>query len=246
MEKFTMKKILILVISLVFISTLGSSAFAESVTDSTGDVYHWKNTGTTWGWDTNIDDKPNIDITDISYSIIGEQIVVTMTVAGAITDSEVISYWGYLNTSDSTYMFSWNNGEAFGFGTNIEPGSYEMDYDPEITASGNTISATFDVIGTFQTDIEVWGWAAEYTTYGDTAAEWWADWAPEEYSWYEGNDSEDTSEDDSEDDSGEDTSSTETGETDNGDKNTNGTPGFEIFALLTALIAIVFIIKRRN
>ena len=247
-----MKKILILLISLVFIATLCTNAIAESVTDSIGDVYHWRNTGTTWGWDTNIGNKPNIDITDLSYSINGEQVTITMTVVGTITNSELVTYWAYLNTSDSTYMFSWNNGEGFGFGTNIEEGSYDMDFDPEITANGNTITATFDVIGTFQTIDEVWGWAAEYTTYGDTAAEWWADWAPEEYSWFEDGDSGDTSEDDNSDDSssddsnGDDNGSTDSEDTNNENQNTKGTPGFEVFALLTALIAMIYIFKRRN
>jgi hypothetical protein len=222
---------------------------AESVADSTGDVYHWRNTGTSWGWDTNIGDKPNIDITDVSYTINNEQVTITMTVVGTITNSELVSYWAYLNTSDSTYMFSWNNGEGFGIGTNIEPGSYDMDFDPEITANGNTITAIFDVIGTFQTIDEVWGWAAEYTTYGDTAAEWWADWAPEEYSWFEGDDSEDTSEDDNSDDSSSDDSNsddTDSEDTNNENQNTKGTPGFEVLTILTAFIAIFFIIKRRN
>jgi uncharacterized protein YxeA len=243
MEKSTMKKILVFLIGLVFITTLSSNALAESVTDPTGDVYHWRNTGTTWGWDTNIGTKPNIDITDLSYSINGETVVLTMTVAGTITDSELISYWGYLNTSDSTYMFSWNDGEAFGFGTNTEAGSYEMDYDPEITSNGNTISASYDVIGSFQTDVEVWGWAAEYTTYGDVSAEWWSDWAPEEYSWFEGDESGDNTGNDDE-GSNDDGGSTDSGETDN--QNNNGTPGFEIFTLFVALIALVFVIKRRN
>lgn len=261
-----MKKIIALPISLLLLTAIGATVTAEGVTDPTGDVYHWQYSGGTYGWDTNIGNKPNIDITDISYSVSGEQVTLTLTVAGSIIDSELISYWAYVNTSDSNYMFSWNNGESMGWGTNTQEGSFEMDFEPEITASGNTITAIYNLIGTFQTGIEVWGWAAEYTSYGNTAEEWWADWAPESYSWYEGEGSggdsgdtggDDTSGDDSEGDdtggdiSGDNDDSGDTGGSNDDGSNTNtpppsGTPGFGLLAMITAFAAIVLILRKRS
>ena len=48
---------------------LGScfTAAATSISDGTGDVWHWSYTGTTWSWAGNVANKPNIDITQISY-----------------------------------------------------------------------------------------------------------------------------------------------------------------------------------
>jgi len=236
------RKIIILLVSIVALATCGVSVSAESITDPTGDVYHWRNDGTMWGWDTDIGTKPNIDITDLSYSVNGQQVTVSMTVAGTITNSELVSYWAYLNTSDSSYLFSWNNNQGIGYGMNTGEGSYNMDYDPEITASGNTISVTYDVVGSFDSNIEYWGWAAEYTEYSDITTEWWADWAPETYAWYEGDD-------EGGDDGGDD--STDLGTTDNGEQNTestssNGTPGFEVIALIAGIALVMIALRKRK
>ena len=250
-----MKKMIILLISIVFLATFMTSVSAETTTDPTGDVYHYRYTGGVYGWDYNVADKPNIDITDIAYTINGDQVTLTVTVAGTIANSELVSYWTYLNTSDSNYMFSWMNNEGIGWGTNTNEGSYQMDFEPDITVSGNTISATYDVVGTFSNP-DVWGWAAEYTSYGDTNAEWWADWVPNDespyYDEYSG-DSGDTSGDDTDtgDTGSDDTGSTDSGETDSGDQNTNappptGTPGFEFIFLIAAVGLLSVVLRKRR
>ncbi|MFO8077246.1 MAG: hypothetical protein R6U21_01190 [Thermoplasmatota archaeon] len=244
-----MKKILVLPISLVLLAAIGATVTAESVTDPTGDVYHWKYTDTTWGWDTNIGDKPNIDITDLTYTINGDQVTLSMNVAGTIASSEGISYTIWLNTTDSYYTAGWTNGEGYGMGVSTEEGSYEMDFEPEISVSGNTITVTFDTVGTFTGIDAFWGFSQEfYDSSEGMAGEYWADWAPESYSWYEGDD---TNGDDTDGDtSGETDDSGDTGETSDDGTNTNtpppsGTPGFELIALITAFAAIVFILKKR-
>lgn len=253
-----MKKILILLISFAIIVSYGMTASAESITDSTGDIYHWHQTGGAYGWDTNVGDKPNIDITEISYTVSGDQVTITLDVVGTIVSSELVSYWAYLNTSDSNYYMAWNNGQGVGWGASTDEGSYQMDYTPEITASGGTITATYDVIGTFETGIEVWGWAAEYTTYGDMSNEWWADWAPESYSMYDEDDSSDTSGDDTDtDDSNQDSDNDTNGDgtdttnensesDDDGKDSSSGTPGFEFLALIAAFSAIIILVKKRK
>jgi len=248
-----MKKTAFYIAGFFALTLLSVSLSAEAVSDQTGDVYHWHLTEGAYGWDENVGNKPNIDITEISYTTSNNQVILTLKVAGSISNSELISYSAYLNTSDSNYYLTWNNGEGIGMATSTKDGSYDMDFDPEIVASGNTITATYDNIGTFETGIEVWGWAAEYTTYGDMSGEWWGDWAPESYAMYDDTESKNTGNTDNTDDSSntDDISSTDA-ETGNKDKNTNvppppsGTPGFEFIVLLTSLVLLLSIIKKRK
>ncbi|MDG6219311.1 MAG: hypothetical protein QCI00_07710 [Candidatus Thermoplasmatota archaeon] len=246
-----MKKILVTLIGFAFLASIGIivSAQSGSVTDPIGDVMHWRHTDTTWGWETDIGNKPNIDVTEISYEVSGNQFILSFKVDGTIIDSDLVAYWAYLNTSDSNYFFNWVNGEGIGWGVNTEEGSFQMDYEPDIVASGNTITATFDLVGTFTSGVDLWGWAVEYTTYGNTMDDWWADWAPNEespyYEQYRGEDDPEDPVDDPEDpvDDPEDP-------VDDPDQSRpappNGTPGFELFALITAFAAVVLIIKKRK
>ncbi|MDG6229777.1 MAG: hypothetical protein QCH96_07410, partial [Candidatus Thermoplasmatota archaeon] len=83
---------------------------------------------------------------------------------------------------------------------------------------------TYKIIGSFTSDVFLWGWAAEYTEYGDTSAEWWGDWAPNDESpYYEQYTADPVSMDAA-----------------------KGTPGFEMIALIIAFAAILFILKKRQ
>lgn len=249
-----MKKILIVLISFAFISSISTVVSAETITDPTSDVYHWDYTGSAWGWDTNIGNKPNIDITELTYVVNGGQVTLSLKVAGTIENSEDISYTIWLNTTDSYYTAGWTNGEGYGMGMSTEEGSLDFDVEPEISTSGNTFVVTFDAVGTFTGIEEFWGFSQEFYDLSDElTGEYWADWAPESYSWYDEDDSDDTSVDDNgDDDTGDDdTGSTDSGDTGNADENTNvpppsGTPGFEILALIAAFAAILLIIKKRE
>ncbi|MBS3748973.1 MAG: hypothetical protein KGY67_04660 [Candidatus Thermoplasmatota archaeon] len=234
---------------------LSVSISAEKVVDESGDIYHWHMTEGSYGWDTAVDNKPNIDILELSYTTGSDQVTVSLRVAGSISNSELITYWAYLNTSDSNYFLSWNNGEGTGWATSTQEGSYTMDFEPTITANLNTITATFDSVGSFETGIELWGWAAEYTQHNDMSSEWWGDWAPESYAAYDGTDSDDDEPVDDT-DPGDSTDTDDTDTTEPGDTNTegqttttpppSGTPGFEFLALIAAFAAILFIVKKRN
>jgi hypothetical protein len=227
----------------LILSAIGVSA--DSVTDSVDDVYHYAWSETGFSWQVSTADKPNIDITEISYSVEDTKLVLSLTVAGTITNSEFIAYWAYLNTSDSNYLVSWNNGSGFGFATNTDPSSYEIDYEPEITASGNTITASYDVIGTFQTGIELYGWAAEYTSYGDTSHEWWGDWAPASYEPFDEEDlTGDGDDDGTGDGSEEDQNTSGDGTSDIG--KTTGTPGFELITVFLGVLFVIYMIWRRK
>lgn len=201
-----------------------TSPKSDSIRDPTDDVMQYMYHDGRYGWKVNIGNKPHIDITDVTYSASGDKVTLSLKVDGTISRSEDIVYHIYLNTSDSHYWLTWINDEGIGMAMNLEQGSFEMDPDPEITTTGNTISATYNVIGSFTSDVFLWGWAAEYTEYGDTSAEWWGDWAPNDESpYYEQYTADPVSMDAA-----------------------NGTPGFEMIALIIAFAAILFILKKRE
>ena len=209
----------------MLLSSMAVSA-DKTESDPTGDVWHWAYTDGVYGWEYNIAGKPHIDITEVSYTISGTQVTLTLKIAGTITNSELVSYRAYLHTSDSDYRVTWINNEGSGFGTDTGNGS-QIDFDPEIMVSENTISATFDVVGTFSTDVELVGSAFEYTSVGDTNVEWWADWAPETSSPY--------------------------WEEDDGDGDGDGTtppkpktPGFETIAFIGAIAVALIILRKRK
>jgi len=223
-----MKKIYTLFIligaAVVLFTTM--TATAESIQDDVDDVLHWRHTGSLWGWQAGIADKQDIDITGISHSISNNQVVLTLTVDGTIQSSETIAYWLYFNTTDSMYWMSWSNGEGAGMATMLAGGSGSFDMDPEITASGNTLTGVFDMIGNTTTQ-DAWAQAYEVTEVGNQfQAEWWGDWAPN--SKFTG-----------EVDSGEDTTP------DGGGSNT-GTPGFELVLVISALVIAILYTQRKK
>jgi len=195
---------------------------SDSIKDSTNDIlhYHWNNGR--YGWNMNNGNKPNIDITEINYAISENKIRMSLTVDRNILDSEMISYHMHMNTSDAYYYFIWLNGEGVGMATTTDGTSFQGDINPDITVSGNTITATFNIIGSSTTVKEIWGWAAEYTEYGDTSAEWWVDYAPNEESPYRA-----------------DTNPA------SGDVS-GGTPGFELLTLIAAVGIAFLVFRKRN
>ena len=221
--KLRKSNILIISIIVLLLSSMAVSA-DKTESDPTGDVWHWTYTDGVYGWEYNIAGKPHIDITEISYTISGAQVTLTLKIAGTITSSEMVSYRAGLHTSDSVYRVTWVDNECIAFGTDTGNGS-QTDYYPETTVSENTISVTFDVVGTFSTDVEVWGSAFEFTSVGDTTVEWWADWAPETSSpyWEDGN-----------------------GDGDGQQQPPSGTPGFETIAVIGAIAVALIILRKRK
>lgn len=233
------KNFIYIAISLGLILAFSQIVSAVTVSDATGDVAHWKYTGTLWGWDYNVANKPNIDISELSYSSSEGKVTITMKVAGSIESSEFIVYWAMMNTSDSTYLVTYNDGEGGGYAMNIGGGgSGQMDFEPVTTASGNTLSCTYNISSESFSGVEFWGYAAEYTTYGDITNEWWGDWAPNSNSpFYDDQPDSPDDDDDDDDENGNGGSTNTTG---------TGTPGFEIIILLTAIFAFVLFARKRK
>ncbi len=187
--KTNMKKIVVLLVGLAFIATIGTTASAQSgsTTDPTGDVLHYRAQDGSWSWDANIENKPNIDITEVNYVVAGDTISLSLTVAGTISNSELVGYYAYLITSDSSYNFWHLGSDVFGMATSTGDGDFQYS-DADITVSGDTVTATYDVVGTFSTVDEFYGYAHEYTVIGDTSSEWWTDYSPNEKSPYQASD----------------------------------------------------------
>jgi len=104
--KLWKSSILFVSVAVMLLSSMVVSA-DKTESDPTGDVWHWDYTGGVYGWDANVGNRPNIDVTEISYAVSGTQVTLNLKVAGTISSSELIHYYVYLNTSDSTYMLSW-------------------------------------------------------------------------------------------------------------------------------------------
>ena len=231
-----MRKIIDLGLILLLLIGCSFVTSAESISDPSGDVAHWNYSQTTWGWQYNIGNKPDIDITELKQRISGDKMIIEMVVEGSIQTSELYSYSAWFNTSDAYYMFYWSNGEGGGFAMNTLGGINFSQADVEIT--GNTLSATFDIIGEDNTAEFFWGYAWQYTNIADvTTAEWWGDWAPNEESPFYGDVTGET-------DDTEDTSDTSDSGKENNEKSTE-TPGFTIIIMFIALIAFIFVMKRR-
>jgi len=267
----------IVIISLLILLCSCFTAAATSISDGTGDVWHWTQSisGTGWAWQRNIGNKPNIDIKEISYNVNENKITLSLKVSGIIQTSDKVVYYIFYNTTDAKYLLSYLDGDGVGYGmkstTNFTTaGDYTVG---NVTVSGDTISVVLDVLGD-TSKVELWGYAAEYTTVGNQTAEWWGDWAPDDQAPYDadtdGTDGTDTDgdgildsvdncpsvynptqQDTDNDGIGDACDSANTDGTD-GISNENGTspdtktPGFEVILVIAAVaIALIFLRKRR-
>jgi len=209
-------------ILILLLVPLAVMAVDETETDDTGDVWHWKwsENMNSFSWEKSTTSRPNIDITELAYSVDNQQITLQLTVHGSIQDSDDTVYWAYYNTSDASYWMTYHNGQGMCFGSSTADTNFSFG---NATASGDTITATVNAVGT-GTKEAFYGWTAEYTTSEDVMnAEWWGDWAPQDESpWY--------------------------GIDNNGDENGNGgddTPGFEL-ALIAGAFVIGILAKRKR
>jgi hypothetical protein len=139
-----------------------------------------------------------------------------MEVSGSIEDSENVVYGAYYNTTDAIYYMTCANGSGMCMGVSND---YNQVSYGNVSVSGSTITAEANVVGTGARS-DFYGYAYKYTHLGDTNAEWWGDWIPQDTSPWSG----DTDLDDRSDESG------------------GGIPGFEGIAVLASLLIAVGII----
>ncbi len=194
---------------------------AEIVNDERDDIWHWKWNSVlgSYYWEKDVSIRPNIDIKEISCTIKEGQLILEMKVYGVIENSDNMFYYIYYNTTDASYMIWYSNGTGMYVATYGSGGAY----GENVTASGNTITATIPLVSTGEKK-ELWGYAQEWAG-DDRSGEYWGDWAPQSTSpWY-----------------GSDENVNGNGSDDGGDK--KGIPGFEM-VLLAGIIAAILLIRR--
>ena len=231
-------RICIVLIGIFALILSSISASAETETDETGDVYHAKMINSVWSYQPSVDPKPYLDITELTFTIGGGQITLSMKVSGAIESSENIAYMAWVNTSDATYQMYLMNDQKFVMAMNTVEGGMPA-FNSDVTISGDTISCTIELVGTDETSSEFWGSAMEYIDFGAANQEWWGDWIPGTYApfWGEdGNGEEDGDSNGDSDANGDGGSSTDS----------NGSPGFEVMSIFIAMAIAVIIMKRRK
>jgi hypothetical protein len=159
--KMKQRKYCICLVGIMMLITAALSVSAASVTvnDPIGDVYHWKHTETTWSWKQSTDEKPNIDIKTLEYVFEDSILMLTMDVVGTIEDAEGIGYIVYLNSTDSNYwMMQYSNGDGTAF--YLATSGFGMG---EVIAEGSKLIATFPDISEEPTNVQLWGYAYEYS-----------------------------------------------------------------------------------
>lgn len=204
-----------------------SSMTAVAETDGTGDIYHWywnADSGT-FGWQVTVDEKPNIDIIELSYTISEETATFVMKVAGNIEDAQYISYWATYTSDEVTYFYTYANGEVLGMASNSETTSFDM--EAAVTVLEDTLTVEFDSVGEGITNLEFYGHAHIWTETGGESGESWWDYAPDTF--FTG-------------DLGDDTE----GDENDGTTPPSGTPGFETLAVIAALGIAFIMLRRRN
>lgn len=231
-----LSKICIVMIGILALILSSISVSAETETDETGDVYHWKMVDSEWSWQPSVDPKPNIDITELTYTIGGGQITIAMKVSGSIQSSENIAYMAWVNTSDATYQMYLLNDQKIVMAMNTEESGMPA-MNTDITISGDTMTCAIELVGTDETSSEFWGYAMEYIEFGAENQEWWGDWIPGTYAPFYGEDGEEDDDTNGDSDAnGDDGSSTDS----------NGSPGFEVMSIFIAIAFAVIIMKRRK
>ena len=154
-----MKKMSIIFATMLIIGFFASVASAES--DATGDLFHHSldaSSVTGWSFEQYSGEKPNIDITDLSYSISGSEVTITLTVAGVIEDKEGVAYYVYI-PHDTVLMGGlayYTNGFYY------EWGDSQASANSEMTSYAGTDTLTFVLDYENPEGItDVWGYTYE-------------------------------------------------------------------------------------
>ncbi|MEM1514337.1 MAG: hypothetical protein QXW78_03985 [Candidatus Thermoplasmatota archaeon] len=171
-----MKKIAIFAIVVFFLVSM--NAFAQKILDKENDVLYVE-------WDENLNSyktqssqKPNIDIKEISYEIVGENIILMLKVYGKIENSDKVFYWLYLNTTERNYNVVFSNKTKICYSMKGENVSTYI--QGEIEQSDDAIIAKFE-LAELGNIIEFYSYSAEYEKVGITN-KWYGDWAPDKFS----------------------------------------------------------------
>ena len=122
----------IVTLSIILFILLTNSALANTQTDGTTDVFHYNLLDNVWGWETQVN-RPNIDITQISYNVFKERIEFKLEIAGEFQSNENIEYGIIFISTDASYNISWSAGNGSGLAIVLNESSYVIDNQPNIT-----------------------------------------------------------------------------------------------------------------
>jgi len=83
-----------IIISLLILLGSCFTAVATSISDGTGDIRHWAQSvsETGWSWQGNVGNKPNVDITGVSFTTNDNKLILSLKVSGTIQTSEKVFY----------------------------------------------------------------------------------------------------------------------------------------------------------
>ncbi len=116
---------------------------AISFSDPTGDVSY----GNASDNYREVDNRPNVDITQLSFNVKRNSITLSLTVAGGIQISEDVMYTAYINSTDTQYMMILNNNDYI-MGVSVNRSFGIREYANEsVAVSGDTLSAVFNLRG---------------------------------------------------------------------------------------------------
>ncbi len=231
------KKVIIAFVAFATLVFTSMNVSAVNNDDPTGDVYHHNWSENAWSWVSSSVNKPEIDITELTYEVSGNTLTVTMKTVDDIQDSPKYVYSIVYNATDGIYTFSYVNGE--GFAIAMGETGFQMG---QLTVNGNTMTGTIELIND-STFIGIIGIAAEYLEDYDQITdpeviEYYADYAPTDLApWYTP---------DNEDNQGDDTSNGGTQDTTGSTDDNKGSPGFELIALFTGFAILIFIFRKRK
>lgn len=229
-----LKKSSILFISMGTLLFASMTVSAVSFTDPTGDVVHATWANNLWGY-TSIGGKSNIDITGVSADINNGTLTLALTVVGPIVPSENDYYVIMFNTSDASYMMVYGGqvwgktGSSLGIPKNS---NYLNMTTGTVTLGGtnnNTLSTTLNLSGSNTTKVVLYATAYENSGNLSENGEYWAD-VVGDYTDFQHNQS-------------------NGGNQGNGNGTSNGskgTPGYELIAVLAAVIVAGIIVRRKK
>ena len=237
-----LKKSILIFGAVVTLFLAGFNVSAES--DGTNDIWHWYYSETAWGWSLyTVSDRPDIDITDVSYTKNGLELTLSMTVAGTIQNSTNYFYIIYSGSPDNiNYWVMYTNGFGVWGATNIS-GVTGGPLTDIISPDGKTLTATFTLVE--DTTITPYANAIYYTQVGNIqTSEWWQDWYPNEY--FQGQQPDGNGDTNGNETDGNETDDGEDGGTNNGGDSGSGTPGFEIITLIVSVATVLILLRRKK
>ena len=238
----------VIIISIAVLLITGTPVAGEQIimTDDTGDIVYLFSSDGQLTWQNYSGEKPNIDITSISYEVNEDKLTLMLKVDGIVEQSFNTSYYMYFITVGASYLMFYHNGDGF---VSKSTASGQSLIIQALNISENSIHATFNISGIENTtNIILWGTSTEYTEYLNESKDWWGDWVPNNYFHVKTKLDKNESADDYESNETVDDSN-KTNETENDNNFTDipgKTPGFELIMLLVAACATFIFLKTKK